>query len=162
MARYLARSVADEHLSPPIDSFPPRPAARLLAMRRGSYATGDETDCERAMKFNHHSPLDWLVVALILAGIWMSGCGTRSRSVYADSVSARLDPHEYGNYVVYHRATDGSVWMSYEADGDLCGIVMQDEDKIWQAWSLRQNWKRHNFNDKVTATKWLTSTWCKP
>lgn len=24
------------------------------------------------MRFNHHSPLDWLVVALLLAGIWIA------------------------------------------------------------------------------------------
>lgn len=101
---------------------------------------------------------------LLLACVAMlaSGCDRNSANGCADSPNTCIDPHEFGNYVVYHRTTDGSVWMSYESDGDLCGIVMQNEDKIWQAWSLRQNWKRHNFNDKGTAVRWLTGTWCLP
>lgn len=31
------------------------------------------------MKFNHHSPLDWLVVAMLLAGIWIAISTTNMR-----------------------------------------------------------------------------------
>jgi hypothetical protein len=84
--------------------------------------------------------------------------------------TAVVDPQPTGNSVVYHRATDGEVSMTYENHGKLCGVVDQywetgysgPKPNSWAAWALAENWKRHFFGDKQSAMRWLSSTWCKP